>query len=85
MFRKSDGTLMKTMPYVKGLEVRTSNMSKIFSVGNLTSRANTQSIITAPRGYRVIGFYGTSWEEYTSVATRLGEIILQLGLIIAPL
>ncbi|KAL2837971.1 hypothetical protein BJX68DRAFT_218401 [Aspergillus pseudodeflectus] len=85
IFRGTDGSRWLAWLCLKGLEVRTSNPSKMLSVGDFAGGADTQSIITAPRGYRVVGFYGTSWEEYTSAATRFGQIVLKLGLIIAPL
>jgi hypothetical protein len=57
----------------------------MLSLGGFSGGLDTQSIITAPSGFRAVGFHGGHWQDYTSAGTSLAEIVVWIGLVMLPL
>jgi hypothetical protein len=71
-----------SVPIITGIRIMTSNPNKALSVGNIASIDDT---ITAPTGWRIVGFYGSYCKNYFH-HDRIGEFTLRsrLGAIFLP-
>jgi hypothetical protein len=72
---------ISTKSVLVGIEIRSSNPKKMISKGNLSGRLVT---LTAPLGWRIVGFYGFYYEHFFNNRTEPGNIINNMGAIYLP-